>query len=50
MVSIVLCLNELSFTQNVMTGVPGSGKTSLVHALASSCDLDIYVVSLATAG
>lgn len=33
-----------------LAGVPGSGKTSLIHALASSCDLDIYVISLATAG
>ncbi|KAJ9095324.1 hypothetical protein QFC21_005690 [Naganishia friedmannii] len=30
--------------------VPGCGKTSLIHALASACDLDIYVVSLATQG
>ncbi|KAJ9114790.1 hypothetical protein QFC24_007109 [Naganishia onofrii] len=30
--------------------VPGSGKTSLIHALASACDLDIYVISLSTAG
>lgn len=33
-----------------LTGVPGSGKTSLIHALASACGLNIFVVSLATAG
>ncbi|KAJ9107149.1 hypothetical protein QFC19_002809 [Naganishia cerealis] len=34
----------------LLHGIPGSGKTSLIHALASACDLDIHVVSLATAG
>ncbi|KAJ9114791.1 hypothetical protein QFC24_007110 [Naganishia onofrii] len=34
----------------LLHGVPGCGKTSLIHALASACDLDIYVVSLATQG
>lgn len=34
----------------IVQGVLGRGKTSLIHALASTCDLDIYVVSLATAG
>lgn len=34
----------------LLEGVPGSGKTSLIHAIASHLDLDIYIVSLATAG
>lgn len=31
-------------------GVPGSGKTSLIHALASHLDMDVCFVSLATSG
>ncbi|KAJ9090900.1 hypothetical protein QFC20_007783 [Naganishia adeliensis] len=34
----------------LLHGVPGSGKTSLIHGLASTCGLDIYVVSLTTQG
>lgn len=32
------------------SGVPGSGKTSLIHALAGELGLDIYVVSLSAKG
>lgn len=31
-------------------GVPGSGKTSLIHALAGTLRLNIYVVNLAQNG
>ncbi|KAF8506399.1 P-loop containing nucleoside triphosphate hydrolase protein [Hysterangium stoloniferum] len=31
-------------------GVPGSGKTSLIHSIAGELDLDVYVVSLAKKG
>ncbi|KAJ9095323.1 hypothetical protein QFC21_005689 [Naganishia friedmannii] len=44
------CLGLYSENALRSLGVPGSGKTSVIHALASACDLDIYVVSLATAG
>lgn len=37
----------LSFFQH---GVPGSGKTSLIHGIAGELGLDIYVVSLAKRG
>jgi chaperone BCS1 len=44
-------ISDVSFLNMfLLLGVPGSGKTSLIHALASACDLDIYVVSLATKG
>jgi chaperone BCS1 len=35
---------------NETSGVPGSGKTSLIHALAGELSLDIYVVSLSAKG
>ena len=31
-------------------GVPGSGKTSLIHSLAGELGLDVYVISLSRAG
>ncbi|KAG8828635.1 hypothetical protein FRC19_000022 [Serendipita sp. 401] len=34
----------------LLYGVPGSGKTSLIHALAGELGLDIYVVSLSAKG
>ncbi|EIM83650.1 P-loop containing nucleoside triphosphate hydrolase protein [Stereum hirsutum FP-91666 SS1] len=34
----------------LLHGVPGSGKTSLIHALASQLGLDIYIVNLASKG
>jgi mitochondrial chaperone BCS1 len=34
----------------LLHGVPGSGKTSLIHAIAGELGLDIYVVSLSSKG
>ncbi|KIJ21043.1 hypothetical protein PAXINDRAFT_6820 [Paxillus involutus ATCC 200175] len=34
----------------LLYGVPGSGKTSLIHSLAGELGLDIYVVSLSSKG
>ncbi|KAG8908598.1 hypothetical protein FRB99_004886 [Tulasnella sp. 403] len=34
----------------LLHGVPGSGKTSLIHAVAGALGLDIYVISLSTKG
>ncbi|KZV72259.1 P-loop containing nucleoside triphosphate hydrolase protein [Peniophora sp. CONT] len=34
----------------LLYGVPGSGKTSLIHSLAGELNLDIYVVSLSSKG
>ncbi|KAF8312188.1 hypothetical protein DL93DRAFT_1324656 [Clavulina sp. PMI_390] len=34
----------------LLYGVPGSGKTSLIHAIAGELSLDIYVVSLSAKG
>jgi len=34
----------------LLYGVPGSGKTSLIHSLAGELSLDIYVVSLSSKG
>jgi len=34
----------------LLHGYPGTGKTSLIHALAGELDLDIYVVSLSKRG
>ena len=37
-------------TQDSQHGVPGSGKTSLIHSIAGELGLDVYVVSLAKRG
>ncbi|KAG8929036.1 hypothetical protein FRC02_006101 [Tulasnella sp. 418] len=34
----------------LLHGVPGSGKTSLIHAVAGALGLDIYVISLSSKG
>ncbi|HEV7737687.1 MAG TPA: AAA family ATPase, partial [Chlamydiales bacterium] len=34
----------------LLHGVPGSGKTSLIHSIAGELDLDIYMVSLSKKG
>ncbi len=34
----------------LLYGVPGSGKTSLIHALAGELGLDIYALSLSAKG
>lgn len=34
----------------LLHGVPGSGKTSLIHAMAGELGLDIYVISLSAKG
>ncbi|ETW78673.1 AAA+-type ATPase [Heterobasidion irregulare TC 32-1] len=34
----------------LLYGAPGSGKTSIIHSLAGELGLDIYVISLSTAG
>ncbi|KIJ51167.1 hypothetical protein M422DRAFT_158487 [Sphaerobolus stellatus SS14] len=34
----------------LLYGVPGSGKTSLIHSLAGELNLDVYVISLAKKG
>ena len=34
----------------LLWGVPGSGKTSIIHGLAGELGLDIYIVSLAKSG
>ncbi|KAJ8488643.1 hypothetical protein ONZ51_g3441 [Trametes cubensis] len=39
---------ELVLTGYLLYGVPGSGKSSLIHAIAGELMLDIYVVSLSS--
>ncbi|KAF8519611.1 P-loop containing nucleoside triphosphate hydrolase protein [Hysterangium stoloniferum] len=34
----------------LLHGVPGSGKTSLIHSITGKLDLDVYIVSLAKKG
>ncbi|GJJ07005.1 hypothetical protein Clacol_001203 [Clathrus columnatus] len=34
----------------LLYGVPGSGKTSLIHSIAGELDLDVYIISLSKPG